>query len=91
MTQIDWLRQFLDQVVVVEIGDGFTIFGRLTAITEAHLEFTEADLHAQFEANSSRDIYAMETRDLGIRANRSRLAIPRFRLLAICRLEDIES
>jgi len=91
MTQIDWLQQFLNEVVAAEIGEGFTIFGKLSAISEAHLEFVEADLHAQLEANSSRDIYAMETRDLGIRSNRSHLAIPRFQLVAISRLSDVTS
>jgi hypothetical protein len=85
----DWISIYLNQQVVAEIGDGFTIFGILTAIDKEHLEFSQCDLHSQHEANSSRDVYAMETSDLGIRTNREHLAIPRWRLIAICKLDDV--
>lgn len=78
-----------DQAVVAEISQDFTVFGTLIDWTESFLVIANADLHSQTEANSSRDIYALEARDIGIRPNRKQLLVPRANLLAIARLDDV--
>lgn len=85
----DWLQGFVGTVVVAEIGDHCTVFGRLAEVGEHHLLFAEADLHDQSTANSSADAYASETQRLGVRPNRAILAVPRQRLVAIARLADV--
>ena len=85
----NWLNQFKGQEVIIEIGDGFTVFGTLSDYTPTALIIEKADLHDQKEANSSRDIYALETSDLGIRVNRKRVFIPRERLIALSLLSDV--
>jgi len=89
MTTIDWLTAFIDETVVADFGEGFTVFGVLTEVGDDHLMFVDCDLHNQFEANSTRDVYALECKELGIRPNRKRLAVPRERLLAMARLDDV--
>ncbi len=86
-----WLQGYVDKEVVAEIGDGFTVFGTLIDVDDHHLLFADADLHHQGEANSSRDVYALETRDLGIRRNRERLAVPQGRLIAIALLREVSA
>jgi len=86
----DWLAAFIDQQVIAEIGEGFTVLGTLTGLNPTYLEFSQVDLHNQFEANSTRDVYALETASLGIRPNRKQLFVPRDRLICIGRLSDVE-
>ena len=62
----DPLAEYLFKQVVVDIGNGFVVFGTLAEASAGHLLFTDCDLHDQSEANSSREIYAMESRDIGI-------------------------
>ncbi|MDA3963815.1 MAG: hypothetical protein PF961_23750 [Planctomycetota bacterium] len=85
----EWLHFLLNRQVVAEIGDGFTAFGTLEYVGPAHLFMRDVDLHQQAEANSSRDVYAIEAQAIGIRPNRKTMAIPLNRLIAICPLEDV--
>ena len=89
LTHGDWLAAFIGQELVIELVEGFTVFGTLAALGPAHIELRDADLHSQQEANSSRDVYALETKQIGIRPNRTRLFLPRERIIALARLEDI--
>lgn len=86
----EWLQFLVGREVIAEIGDGFTVFGTLELVGPGHLFFKDADLHQQFEANSTRDVYAIETQQIGIRPNRKTLAVPLDRLIAICPLADVE-
>lgn len=83
------LHFLVGRQVIAEIGDGFTVFGILDAVGSAHLFFRDADLHQQAEANSTRDVYAIETMQIGVRPNRKTLLIPLARLITICPLEDV--
>ena len=90
MTGPEWLQFLVGREVVAEIGDGFTVFGTLDVVGPGHLFFVAADLHQQAEANSTRDVYAIETQQIGIRPNRKTLVVPLDRLIAICPLADVE-
>jgi len=63
--------------------------GCLHAVTADSLVFTDADLHDHREANSSKEVYAIESKNIGIRVNRTQVAIPRHRLVAISLLEHL--
>lgn len=90
MTMTDaGLATYLNQVVVADLDEMYLVIGTLVAVDEWHLSFVDADLHDHHEANCTKDVYLLETRKLGIRANRRRVDIPRHRLLALGRLEDV--
>lgn len=84
-----WIRGLVGQVVVVDLDESYLVIGMLGGVDGHHLSFTEADLHDHREANCTKDVYLLETRQLGVRFNRKQVAIPRSRVLAISRLEDI--
>lgn len=86
----DWLAAFINNTVVIEMSDGFSVFGTLVGLSPAHVELKDVDLHNQNEANSTRDVYALEAKEIGIRPNRKFLFIPRERIIALARLEDVE-
>jgi small nuclear ribonucleoprotein (snRNP)-like protein len=86
---LGWIRGLIGQIVVVDLDESYLVIGTLRGVDEHHLAFTEADLHDHREANCTKDVYLLETRQLGVRFNRKHVAIPRSRVLAVSRLEDI--
>ena len=86
-----WLESYINHQVVIELGDAFTAFGTLIAVSPDHLLLANVDLHCQTDANSNRDVYAIEVKELGVRKNRDRLAIPFGRLVAISHLDEVSS
>ena len=84
-----WLRDLIGQLLVVDLDESYLLIGTLSTVDDHHLAFTEADLHDHREANCTKDVYLLETLQLGVRFNRKHVAVPRSRVLAICRLEDI--
>jgi hypothetical protein len=86
-----WIRGLIGQLVVVDLDESYLVIGTLQSVDDHHLAFKEADLHDHREANCTKDVYLLETRQLGVRFNRKQVAIPRSRVLAVSRLEDIAS
>ena len=87
----DWLVALRGQLVVVDLDESYLVIGVLAEADSDCLVFTDADLHDHREANCTKDVYLIETLKLGVRANRRRVMIPRRRVVAISRLEDIAS
>ncbi len=84
-----WLQAFVGQLVVIDLDQSYLAIGRLVQAESSHLALADADLHDHQEANCTKEVYLLESRTLGVRANRTRVAIPRARMLAISRLEDV--
>lgn len=84
----DWIAGYVGTVVVCDLDEFYLVIGRLEQASDDHLLFADADLHDHREANSTKDVYILESRKLGVRVNRHRLAVPRRRLVAISRLEE---
>ncbi len=83
------LTSFIGQVVAADLDGNYLVFGVLEDVTEHALVFLEADLHDHSEANATKEVYAMETKRYGVRANRRRVVVPRSRLIALSLLSDI--
>ena len=89
MSDKDWLSAYVDQVVCVDLKDGFVLYGTLQTYSEEALSFINADFHDPREANSSKDVYALETQNIGVRVNRKQCQIPRLNLISICLLSEL--
>jgi hypothetical protein len=87
----DWLIALRGQLMVADLDESYLVIGVLAEADADCLVFTEADLHDHREANCTKDVYLIETLKLGVRANRRRVMVPRRRVVAISRLEDIAS
>lgn len=79
----------IGQVVVVDLDGPWIAFGRLVAAGAHWLELADADLHDLREGSSTRDVYALETRQLGVRVNRRAVAIPLSQVVALSRLDAV--
>lgn len=85
----DFIEPYRSMLVVCELNDGYLAIGTLTAYSADHLRLEDVDLHDHKEANSTKDVYLIETRRHGVRANRKKIDIPRSTLVALCALDDI--
>ncbi|MEK7415060.1 MAG: hypothetical protein AAB263_17280 [Planctomycetota bacterium] len=91
MSTDSWLASFSGQVVVVDLDGQWMAFGRLTSWSHQHIVLEQADLHDLREGISTRDVYALETRKLGIRVNRVRVSIPVEQIVALSCLDDLSA
>jgi hypothetical protein len=85
----DWLRPYVGHVVVCDLDEYYLVIGTLAEVGTDHVVFTEADLHDHREANSTKEVYIIESRKIGVRVNRKRLTVPLRRLVAISRLDEV--
>lgn len=90
MADCSVLERLKGKAVVADLDGGFTLYGTLENWDVHHLTFTQADLHDEGSANSTRDYYASETKRHGIRVNRQRVFLPKRRIIALALLEDVE-
>ncbi len=90
MSEEDWLHEFKDQIVCVDLKDGFVIYGTLSGYDAGSVSFINADFHDPREANSSKEVYALETKSIGVRVNRKRCRIDRNNLISICLITELE-
>ena len=87
----DPLEALIGAVVVVDLDGPWLAFGRLTGLSPAWIELSEADLHDMREGSSSRDVYALETQKHGVRVNRRRVVLSLAQVIAVSRLEEVTS
>ena len=87
----EYLAPFAGTIVVVDLDGPWIVFGRLESWSHDHLVLVQADLHDLREGTSTRDVYALETRTLGVRVNRTRVAIPLRQVVAVSGLEHLNA
>lgn len=87
----DWLAALRGHLVVADLDESYLVIGVLAEVDSDCLVLTGADLHDHSEANCTKDVYLIETLKLGVRANRKRVVVPRRRVVAVSKLEDIAS
>jgi hypothetical protein len=85
----DWIAPLVGALVVVDTDADYLAIGTLVAAGPEHLELADADLHDHREANSTKEVYLLESRRIAVRSNRRRVLVPRRRMVAISRLDDV--
>ena len=77
------------EVVVDTHAANLVYLGRLERISKESLCLKSADVHDLAESRTLREVYVMESKKLGIRANRKEVTIRMEEVVSISRLEDI--
>lgn len=85
----DWLDSFVNQIVCADLKDGFVIYGTLESHDALSVNFRDADFHDPREANCSKEVYAIETKEIGVRANRKQCRVPKTNIIAMSLLSDL--
>ena len=79
----------VDHEVVVDVRSPYVMLGTLRAADERYVILEEADVHDLRDTQTSRELYVLESRRHGIRANRRRVLVNRDEVVCISRLADV--
>ncbi len=86
---MDYLTTFIDREVVIDLCNNYLIYGTLRSVEGGFMNLENVDVHDQNEANSTKDVYSMEAKSIGIRPNRLKCSIPCSQMLALSALDDV--
>ena len=89
MGETDELNGYLGAEVVIDTDSSYIYVGRLERIGKGFLELSGADVHDASQSRATKELYAIETRKLGVRANRKRVLVKRSRILSVSRLDEV--
>ena len=85
----DGLAALVGQVVVLDTQGPLIYIGTLQRVTAGTLLLVEADVHDSNDSRASKDLYLVETRDLGVRANRGAVLVMRHQIASVSLLRDV--
>ncbi len=83
------LTELLEQEVVLDLQSMYVCLGRLAGYDHRYLVIEEADVHDLRETTTTREKYILDSKNYGIRANRSRVLINLNEVVAISLLQDV--
>jgi hypothetical protein len=85
----DPLAIFLQKIIVLDTQGPLIYIGTLESFTDACLILRDADVHDSNDSRASKDLYLVETRDLGVRINRGLVLVMRRQIASISLLHDV--
>jgi len=85
----DPLAAFIGETVIFDTQGPLIYIGRLERVTEASLLLSGADVHDTNDSRASKDLYLVETRDLGVRINRTLVVVMRSQIASVSLLRDV--
>jgi hypothetical protein len=85
----DGMTSYVGQVVVLDTQGPLIYIGTLERVTEAAFLLTVADVHDSNDSRASKDLYLVETRDLGVRVNRGAVLVMRHQIASVSLLSDV--
>ena len=85
------LKKYVNQDVVVDTDTSVIYIGHLKEVRPFVLIFGEVDVHdmGDGQTNTTKEVYILECRKIGIRANRRGVHVLVSRVLSISLLDDI--
>lgn len=82
------LEDLIGKLVAVDTNSSVLVIGRLLRVNADVLMLEDADLYDSSEAHSSKELYAINAKKLGVRVSRKRIYVLKDRIVAITRLDD---
>jgi small nuclear ribonucleoprotein (snRNP)-like protein len=83
-----WDR-FRGQEVVLDVVSQYVILGTLEGVDTHFATLTDADCHDLRDSKTTRELYVLQARQHGIRANRHRLSVRQNEIVSLSRLADV--
>ena len=83
------LKDLIGQDVVVDTKTSLIFVGKLEKVTNSTFVLSDVDVHGLLETQTTREVYLIDTKRLGIRKNRERVHILTREVVSISRLADI--
>ena len=83
------LAELQGQLVVIDVEAPYVYTGTLAELDRQHLVLENADVHDLRDAGTTRELYVLETRMHGVRANRQKVLVRRDQVISISALDDV--
>lgn len=81
--------ELIGQEIVVDLASPFVCLGTLTAVQAGFLQLAQVDMHDLRDSKTSRELYVLESRQHGIRANRQQLWLNLRDVVGLSLLSDV--
>jgi hypothetical protein len=85
----DPVSGMVGKVVVMDTQGPLIYIGTLTQANDAYYVLADADVHDSNDSRASKDLYVVETRDLGVRINRNRVLVMRSQIASVSLISDV--
>lgn len=83
------ILEMVGHAVVVDCASPYVCLGTLRRADGDFLEIADADLHDLRDSKATREVYVYESKQFGIRRNRSSVLLRRDEVVALTRLDDV--
>jgi len=81
--------EFRGQVVVLDVASPYIYLGTLAGWDTLYFHLVDADVHDIRDTNTTRELYLVDARRLGINANRKLVLVRRDDVVSLSRLDDV--
>jgi hypothetical protein len=83
------LDQLIRRDVVIDVVSPFVYLGKLIAYDAKYVTLERADVHDLRDTATTRELYVIDSKRLGIRANRERVLVRVGEIVSVSALEDV--
>ena len=84
------LEQYLKQKIVLDTRSSWIYIGVLEAVTESSAVLSEVDVHDSKATSSSKELYVLESKTTGIKANRNLVYVNLDYVVSFSALDDVK-
>ncbi len=83
------LTQLIGREVVFDSANTFVYVGRLVDMDNSYFVLEDADVHDLRDTTTTRELYVVEAKRLGLHANRQRVLVRREEVASLSALDDV--
>jgi small nuclear ribonucleoprotein (snRNP)-like protein len=83
------IDQLVGREIVLDVASRFVFVGRLTSYDEQHFVLLDADVHDLRDTATTREVYVLDSKRHGVRANRKRVIVRREDVVSFSALDDV--
>ncbi len=81
--------KLIGREVVIDVASQYVYLGKLTAYDAKYLVLEQADVHDLRDTTTTRELYVIDSKRLGIRANRERVLVRVEEIVSLSALDDV--
>ena len=85
----DLIRELMNQQVVLDVSSLFVYAGTLAGQDDRYLVLEDADVHDLRDTSTTRELYVVKLKRLGINPNRSRVLVRREEIVSLSALDAV--
>lgn len=82
-------EELIGRDVVLDVASPYVYVGTLAGCDDLHFILQNADVHDLRDTNTTREIYVLDSKRHGTRANRRRVLVRREEVVSLSALDDV--